>query len=48
MNKVHWNSIKPDGAVPDDILRDMVDKSYTLVLQSLPKKLQKEITSKSN
>lgn len=47
MNKIHWNSIKPDGAVPDEILRDMVDKAYTLVFHSLPKKLQKEIISSS-
>ena len=46
MNKIHWNSIKADGEVPDDVLRGMLDKAYTLVLQSLPKKLQNEITSK--
>ena len=43
MNKVHWNSIKPDGAVPDGILRDMLDKSYALVLGGFSKKKQKEI-----
>ena len=24
MNKIHWNSIKPDGNVPDDLLKDML------------------------
>ena len=43
MNKQHWNSIKPDGAVPDDILRDMLDKSYKLVLSGFSKKRQREI-----
>lgn len=43
MNKLHWNSIKPDGAVPDDILRDMLDKSYALVLGGFSKKKQREI-----
>ena len=43
MNKVHWNSVKPDGAVPDDILRDMLDKSYALVLGGFSKKKQREI-----
>lgn len=43
MNKVHWNSIRPDGAVPDDILRDMLDKSYALVLGGFSKKKQREI-----
>ena len=32
MNKVHWNSIKSYGEVPDDLLKDMLDKSYRLVL----------------
>ena len=43
MNKVHWNSIRPDGAVPDDLLKDMLDKSYQLVLGGFSKKKQKEI-----
>lgn len=43
MNKVHWNSIKADGEVPDDLLRDLLDKSYRLVLSSFSKKKQKEI-----
>ena len=43
MNKVHWNSIKADGEGPDDLLRDLLDKSYRLVLSSFSKKKQKEI-----
>ena len=43
MNKLHWNSIRPDGDVPDDILRDMLDKSYCLVLGGFSKKKQREI-----
>ena len=43
MNKTHWNSVKADGAVPDDILRDLLDKSYKIVLGSLSKKKQMEI-----
>ena len=43
MNKLHWNSIKADGAVPDDILRDMLGKSYALVLAGLSQKRQREI-----
>ena len=43
MNKVHWNSIKADGEVPDDILKDLLDKAYKIVLESLSKKKQKEI-----
>lgn len=43
MNKTHWNSIKPDGEVPDDLLRDLLDKSYNLVLKGFSKKKQREI-----
>ena len=31
MNKVHWNSIKADGKVPDELVKDLLDKSYQLV-----------------
>ena len=43
MNKNHWNSVYVDGNVPDDALRDMVDKSYALILGAFSKKAQREI-----
>ncbi len=43
MNKTHWNSVKADGEVPDDLLKDLLDKAYQIVLGSLSKKKQKEI-----
>lgn len=43
MNKIHWNSIKVNGAVSDDLLKDMLDKSYELVLSGFSKKKQKEL-----
>ncbi len=43
MNKTHWNSVKPDGNVPDDLLKDMLDKSYFLVWSGFSRKKQKEI-----
>ena len=42
-NKQHWNSVKPDGNVPDDLLKDLLDKSYFLVLSGFPKKKQREL-----
>lgn len=42
-NKIHWNSIKPDGEVPDELLMDLLDKSYKLVLGGFSKKKQREI-----
>ncbi len=45
MNKLHWNSIKPNGEVPDDLMHDLLDMSYELVLKSFSKKKQKELLS---
>jgi len=43
MNKLHWNSVRADGNVPDDLLKDMLEKSYDLVLSKMTKKKQKEL-----
>jgi len=43
MNKMHWNSIKVDGNVPDDLVKDLLDRSYGLVLGGFSKKKQQEI-----
>ena len=32
------------GSVPDDLLRNLLDEAYRLVLHALPKKKQREIT----
>ncbi len=46
MNKVHWNSVKADGNVPDDALRAMLECSYYAVLSTFCQKKQAEITGK--
>lgn len=43
MNKEHWNSVYVDGNVPDEVVKQMIDMSYNLVITSLSKKVQKEI-----
>ena len=43
MNHDHWNSVKADGAVPGDVLKDLLDKAYLVVLDGFSKKKQKEI-----
>lgn len=43
MNKIHWNSVVPDGKVPDELLREMLDKSYELVFAGLSRKKREEI-----
>jgi predicted DNA-binding protein (MmcQ/YjbR family) len=37
LNKRHWNTIELDGSIPDDLVEDMIDASYELVVRSLPK-----------
>jgi len=48
MNKVHWNSVYLDGSVPDAIVRDMIDKSYSILFASLTKTVQKKLLSNSS
>ena len=45
MNKVHWNSVKPNGAVPEALMKEMLDDSYQLVFSGLSKKKQDEINN---
>ena len=37
LNKRHWNTITLDGALPDQMVTDMLTDSYDLVVASLPK-----------
>ena len=37
MNKKHWNTVEIDSGVPEVDLRGMIDHSYDLVVQSLPR-----------
>ncbi len=47
LNKQHWNSIVCDGSVPDDEVRHMIDESYRLVLESLPRAIRLELSRKT-
>ncbi len=38
MNKKHWNTIVVDGSVSQRLIKEWIDDSYDLVVQSLPKK----------
>ncbi len=46
MNKKHWNSIKMDESIPDKQIKEWIEKSYSLVVSTLPKKIQKELNGK--
>ena len=44
MNKRHWNSVHINGTVKDAILKEWIDQSYELVVKSLTKKTQEELS----
>ena len=38
MNKKHWNTVILDGSISTALVKEMIDDSYDLIVQSLPKK----------
>lgn len=40
MDKRHWNAVALDGSVSDDLLCELVDESYALVVKGLPRRLR--------
>ncbi|HMX03652.1 MAG TPA: MmcQ/YjbR family DNA-binding protein [Chitinophagales bacterium] len=45
MHKRHWNTVMVDGSIPVKELKSLIDHSYSLVVDSLPKKLQAELNA---
>ncbi len=43
MNKKHWNTLVLDGSLPQSLVTELIDHSYALVLQSLPKSKRVEL-----
>ncbi|MCB0879420.1 MAG: MmcQ/YjbR family DNA-binding protein [Thermoleophilia bacterium] len=37
MNKRHWNTVVDDGTIDDDLIVTMVEDSYDLIVDSLPR-----------
>jgi predicted DNA-binding protein (MmcQ/YjbR family) len=37
LNKRHWNTVRLDGALPDQMVADMVEDSYDLIVAGLPR-----------
>ena len=42
MNKKHWNTVFVDRELNDQEIKKLIDHSFDLVLDSLPKKLRKK------
>jgi predicted DNA-binding protein (MmcQ/YjbR family) len=43
MNKQHWNTVMIDSDVSDQLLCQLVDHSYDLIVNGLPRKLKAEL-----
>jgi predicted DNA-binding protein (MmcQ/YjbR family) len=46
LNKRHWNTVLLDGSLGDQIVVDMVEDSYDLVVSGLPKMRQRALRSR--
>lgn len=45
MNKKHWNTVKPDGSLSNELFKELIDHSYDLVVKGLPKKMRDQLRS---
>lgn len=44
MNKVHWNTVGAN-AVSSKMMKELIDESYQIIVDSLPKKLKTELNN---
>ncbi|MCB0631243.1 MAG: MmcQ/YjbR family DNA-binding protein [Saprospiraceae bacterium] len=43
MNKQHWNTVELETGLDDGLIRELIDHSYELVVDKMPKKLREEL-----
>ena len=43
MNKKHWNTVYTERGLDDNLIKELVDHSYNLIAQSLPKAARQEL-----
>ena len=43
LNKRHWNTVIIDGSLPEPMIRDMIEDSYSLVVSGLPVSRRREL-----
>lgn len=43
MNKKHWNTVLMDASISDRLVKEWIDDSYSLVVDSLPKRMRQEL-----
>lgn len=48
LNKRLWNTINMDDSVSDKLIIELIDHSYNLIVESLPKKLKEELKNETH
>ena len=43
LNKRHWNTVIIDGSLPEQMIKDMIEDSYDLVVSALPESQQRAL-----
>jgi predicted DNA-binding protein (MmcQ/YjbR family) len=43
LNKRHWNTITLDGSLPDELVHDLIEDSYDLVVSALPRRTRERL-----
>jgi len=47
MNKRHWNTVTLDGSVPDEVLTEMIQASYAIVVSGLTRAARASLLERS-
>ena len=48
LNKRHWNTVLCDGSLPDEMVRDMVEDSYDLIVAAMPRAVRERLGWKAS
>ena len=43
LNKRHWNTVSLDGTIPNDEVAELIQHSYELVVESLPRRVREAL-----
>src|SRR5690242_3740932 len=43
LNKRHWNTLTLDGSLPDQLVRDLIEDSYDLIVSALPRRVRTQL-----
>ena len=48
LNKRHWNTVIIDGSLPEQMIKDMIEDSYDLVVSHLPESCRRTLEWQTN